>query len=156
VGLHYSTVAPLLPGEFGVELGDSLLTAALTRLVVGADPSAVRLHPIALAGWFGLFVTSLNLIPVGQLDGGHVLYAAGGRQPPWLSALFLALLLWLGWQRWLVWLAWAAILGLLVAKGHPPTEDDGVPLGRARGIGAAATALLFVATFVVEPLRIVS
>lgn len=156
VGLRWSTVQPLTPGEPGIELGDSLLTDALTRLLIGADPASVRLHPVALAGWFGLFVTSVNLFPVGQLDGGHVLYAFGGRRRPAVPALFIAVLMWLGWHRWLVWLVWSAILGVLMSMGHPPTEADGVPLGRARQCAALATLVLFLMTFVVEPLRIVS
>ena len=156
VGLRLSTVQPLAPGESGIQLGDSLLTDLLTRWVVGADPAGVRLHPVALAGWFGLFVTSVNLFPVGQLDGGHVLYAALGRRPPIVPALLIAVLLWIGWQRWVVWLVWSGILGLLVLLGHPATQDDARPLDRVRRLGALATMLLFVATFVAEPFHIVS
>src|SRR5207249_3765864 len=79
VGLAHSTVLAEPPRWHGVECGDSLLTAFLTRAVLHVDSATVVLHPVAFAGWFGLFVTSLNLIPVGQLDGGHVLYAAVGR-----------------------------------------------------------------------------
>src|SRR5262245_34458516 len=78
-GLAHSSVLAAPPEKHILELGDSLLTALLTRLVLHADPATVLLHPVAFAGWFGLFVTSVNLLPVGQLDGGHVLYAAAGR-----------------------------------------------------------------------------
>ena len=75
VGLRLSTVLPAPPMEHTLELGDSLLTTFLTRSVLGTDPDVVMLHPVAFAGWVGLFITSLNLLPAGQLDGGHVLYA---------------------------------------------------------------------------------
>jgi hypothetical protein len=85
-----------------------------------------------------------------------VLYAFGGRRRPAIPALFIAVLFWLGWNRWIVWLVWSAILGVLLSMGHPPTEADAVPLGRTRQCAALATLVLFVATFVVEPLRIIS
>src|SRR5690348_12636595 len=96
VGLRLSTVLAAPPSEHTLELGDSLLTTLLTRIVLGTDPDTVMLHPVAFAGWVGLFVTSLNLLPVGQLDGGHVLYAVVGRRTRLLPALLLATLLWLG------------------------------------------------------------
>lgn len=156
VGLYLSTVD--LEGTMGrrIAVGDSLLTNALSHLVLGTDTRLVHLHPVALAGWFGLFLTSVNLFPVGRLDGGHVLYAAGGQRRPVVPALVVGLMLWLGWQWWLGWLAWSIVLGTLVAMGHPSTERDEVPLGPGRRVGVAATTLLFLATFVAEPLRIIS
>jgi membrane-associated protease RseP (regulator of RpoE activity) len=137
-----------------LELGDSLLTALLTRLLLDADPSTVVLHPIAFAGWFGLFVTSVNLLPAAQLDGGHVVYATLGRATRVLPALLLAFLVWLGWRGWPGWFVWAAILFALLALGHPPTDDDVEPLDPGRRIAALATAAVFVLTFVAEPFRV--
>lgn len=155
VGLAWSTVhAP--PPEHGIlELGDSLLTTWLTRVVLGADPGSVVLHPVAFAGWVGLFVTSLNLLPAGQLDGGHVLYAAAGRRTQALPALLLAFLLWLGWTGQPVWVFWGGVIAVMMLLGHPPTDQDHAPLGAARTAGTLATLVLFVLTFVPEPLRIV-
>ena len=68
VGLRLSTVLPAPPMEHTLELGDSLLTTFLTRSVLGTDPDVVMLHPVAFAGWVGLFITSLNLLPAGQLE----------------------------------------------------------------------------------------
>lgn len=155
VGLRLSTVLPTPPSGHVIELGDSLLTAALTRLLLGVDPATVQLHPIAFAGWFGLFVTSLNLLPVGQLDGGHVLYAAAGRRTRLVPAILIATLAWLGWRGWTGWLVWAAILAILYTLGHPPTQDDWEPLDSRRRFGAVASLALLAATFVAEPFRFV-
>jgi len=72
IGLYLSDVTPLDKSVGGLELGNSLLFVGLSHLVLGIDPSTVNvnLNPIAFAGWLGLFVTTLNLLPVGQLDGG--------------------------------------------------------------------------------------
>jgi len=153
VGLSLSTVLPVAP-ESAVELGDSLLTKLLTRLVLDVDPTRVALHPIALAGWFGLFVTSLNLIPVGQLDGGHVLYAAFGRTR-FVPTLLVAFLFWLGMTGWPGWMLWAFILTALTFIGHPTTNDDPRPLDPARFVSALATLAMFVLTFVPEPLKFI-
>ncbi|TMA77926.1 MAG: site-2 protease family protein, partial [Deltaproteobacteria bacterium] len=81
-GLAHSEVRPLVgPEPVGITLGNSVVFALLTKLALHVSPQDVTivLHPVALAGWFGLFVTFLNLLPVGQLDGGHVIYALLGR-----------------------------------------------------------------------------
>ena len=155
IGLRLSTVLPARPDGQALELGDSLLTAFLTRVLLHADPSTVMLHPVAFAGWFGLFVTSINLLPVGQLDGGHVLYAASGRVTRLVPALLLGFLVWLGIHGWPGWFVWAAIITLLVSLGHPPTDNDWRPLGTGRFLAAVATLVVFVLTFVAEPFRIV-
>jgi len=155
VGLQLSTVLAAPPSEHTLELGDSLLTTLLTRLVLGTDPDTVMLHPVAFAGWVGLFVTSLNLLPAGQLDGGHVLYAVTGRRTRLLPALLLATLLWLGIHGWAGWLLWAAIITVMMSLGHPPTQDDAQPLGFGRVVTAGATLAVFLLTFVPEPIRII-
>ena len=79
IGLFLSTVVDRT-STFGLQLGEPLLLKFMAWLIIGALPpeADVLLHPIAFAAWFGLFVTSLNLIPIGQLDGGHVAYALWG------------------------------------------------------------------------------
>jgi membrane-associated protease RseP (regulator of RpoE activity) len=154
-GLARSTVLGTPPEHGILELGDSLLTHWLTHVVLDADPARVVLHPIAFAGWVGLFVTSLNLLPAGQLDGGHVLYAAAGRRMQVLPAVLLAFLLWLGWRGQPVWVFWGGVIAIMMLLGHPPTDHDRAPLGAARTIGTFATLALFVLTFVPEPLRFV-
>ena len=153
IGLSLSTVLEAPPSA-AVELGDSLLTTFLTWIVLDVEPTRVVLHPIALAGWFGLFVTSLNLIPVGQLDGGHVLYAAFGRTR-FLPSILVAFLLWLGLTGWPGWVLWAIILTALTMLGHPTTNDDPRPLDPTRFLGALATLAMFALTFVAEPLKFI-
>lgn len=155
VGLEFSTIQPAPMTASVIELGDSYLTAFLTRVLLDVDPTRVVLHPIAFAGWIGLLVTSLNLLPAGQLDGGHVLYAVFERRMTLVPLVLVAFLLWLGVSGWPGWFVWAVILALMVRLGHPPTLYDPRPLGTARTVGAFLSLVLFVATFVPEPFRIV-
>jgi membrane-associated protease RseP (regulator of RpoE activity) len=153
IGLRLSHV-DTNPGAAAILFGDSLLTDYLTRLVVGADPNTVLIHPVALAGWFGLLVTSFNLLPAGQLDGGHVIYAALGRSTPLLSGALAAVLVWLGFRHWPGWFLWAAILGLMARFGHPRTIDDETPLDAGRLAVAVVSLVVLAITFVPEPMRI--
>ena len=155
IGLAHSTVLARPQDWHGYEWGDSLLTAFLIRVVLHVDSATVLLHPVAFAGWFGLFVTSLNLLPVGQLDGGHVLYATLGRPTPRIAALLIAFLVWLGVRGYPGWLLWAVIITVFLSLGHPPTDDDRRPLDPARRLAALATLVLFVLTFVPEPVKFV-
>jgi membrane-associated protease RseP (regulator of RpoE activity) len=154
IGLKQSTILPT-PPDSQLMLGDSLILIGLTRLVLGVDPAIVVLSPVAYAGWIGFFVTALNLLPVGQLDGGHVIYAALGRSLRVLSAALVAFLVWLGLRGWPGWLLWAAIITVLVGLGHPSTLDDGRPLDTGRLLAAVATFVIFVLTFVAEPFKFV-
>lgn len=125
--------------------GNSLAYLFLKWLVKGQIPagSDVMLHPMALAGWLGLFVTALNLMPLSQLDGGHIAYAVLGRAFrkavwPFLGVL-VTLFLISRWEGWLVWVVLAVALGLR----HPPPLDDVTPLdGPRRRLALFALALL--------------
>src|SRR5258708_31251501 len=103
-----------------------MLAGYLPRLFAGVSPDTVCIHPVGLAGWFGLLVTSLNLLPAGQLDGGHVVYAAVGRRTPLLSGGLAATLVWLGFRVWSGWFFWAAVIALMTRLGHPPPLADDV------------------------------
>ena len=153
VGLRLSYV-DTTPHSAALIFGDSVLTDFLTRVIVGAAPEHVYIHPVGIAGWFGLLVTSLNLLPAGQLDGGHVLYAAIGRRTPIVSGLLAAVLVWLAIRLWPGWFLWAAVIALMARLGHPPTVDDATPVGGRRLVGAFSSLLLLVITFVPEPIRI--
>ena len=154
VGLALSEVQPLADAEAsGGSLGESLLFSLLVKLVLGISNADVMitLHPVALAGWVGLLVTTLNLMPVGQLDGGHVVYAAfGPRWHRWISLGVLTALLVLGLSGEPTWLVWAALLAVLGTR-HPRLLDDATPLDARRRLVAAATLVLFVVTFMPQP-----
>jgi membrane-associated protease RseP (regulator of RpoE activity) len=152
VGLRLSEVRPLGLDEGGLILGDSILFSGLSWLALGTTPENVTiiLHPIALAGWFGLFVTMLNLLPIGQLDGGHVAYAMFGRAHRWIARLFLgvvAALALTGWPGWMVWIVLSFIIGI----DHPATRDAATPLDGRRRLAAWLTVAAFVLTFIAEP-----
>lgn len=161
IGLHLSKVIPLPQGESTLSLGDSLLFSFLSRAILGATPEHydILLHPVAFAGWIGLFVTSLNLIPIGQLDGGHVCYAILGDRHRHVS-LFLVVLLALlgissllgfsGWDGWLVW----AILMLILGIKHPPVLYWESPLDPGRRTIAWLTLVIFIITFIPEPFKV--
>lgn len=96
IGLKMSKIIPLTYGEDVFMLGDSILFSLLVKFTLGNIPAGqdVLLHSVAFAGWIGLFVTSMNLLPVGQLDGGHIAYALFGKWHFYISRtmLFLSLL----------------------------------------------------------------
>jgi membrane-associated protease RseP (regulator of RpoE activity) len=147
---------PLTWGGDAMVFGDSLLTSGLQRLVVGplAPGTDVFVHPVALAGWLGLFVTTLNLIPIGQLDGGHVTYAwLGERGALRLSRLVSWALLAAGIFVSLNWLVWWLLTRLVIGLRHPPALVD-EPITPGRRAVALASILLFVLTFVPVPIRL--
>jgi membrane-associated protease RseP (regulator of RpoE activity) len=163
IGLYLSDVTPLDKSAGGLELGNSLLFLGLSHLVLGVDPSTVNvnLNPIAFAGWLGLFVTTLNLLPVGQLDGGHVIYALFPRRHRTISVLFVIscvlmvlVPLALGVSFWGGWLIWA-VLSIFLGLGHPSTIDRDTPLNPRRALAAWATVALFIVTFSPVPLAFV-
>jgi Zn-dependent protease len=155
LGLSLSEVRPLSPFEGGLILGDSLLFSALTHLVLGvnADKVSVILHPVALAGWFGLFVTCLNLLPVGQLDGGHVIYSLFGASHRWIARAFLGVIFVLGYWYWFGWFVWIVLL-LVLGIDHPPTRDLLSPLDPRRKLYAWCTVGLFGLTFTPAPITL--
>lgn len=130
-----------------------LLISLLQKLLLGHTFSSALVveHPAFVAGWFGLFVTALNLLPLGQLDGGHALYAVLGRRHKWLVLPLLVALAALGF-RFAGWWAWAVLL-LLMGLRHPPVQDEASPLGRGRTWVALLVLALFVLCFVPVPIE---
>jgi membrane-associated protease RseP (regulator of RpoE activity) len=151
-GLRLSRVVPhaesvaaagAADGGMGIGLGSSALFTLLERLVLGPlpDTSSLVLHPVAFAAWIGFFVTAINLLPVGQLDGGHVLYALAGRRQEGISRAVVLLLAPLGFLWW-GWFLWGAML-LLMGLRHPPVIAEASSIGRREKVlGAVAAALL--------------
>ncbi|RMF89573.1 MAG: site-2 protease family protein, partial [Nitrospinota bacterium] len=111
IGLWLSEVRPSLggPPPGSLSFGSSLLITLAVRFVLGVSSDAydILLHPIGVAAWFGLFVTALNLIPIGQFDGGHIIYALFPRRYAFLSRVAFLSLIPLGYWWWEGWLFWA-------------------------------------------------
>jgi membrane-associated protease RseP (regulator of RpoE activity) len=178
-GLSLSTVGPQLSGHYMQE-GQSLLYLALKRVVLGPIPAGydVQLHPTAFAGWVGLFVTMLNLLPWGQLDGGHVAYAIFGKKQDHFARFVRAALVPLFLYNATVmvlpallahsdslgqpivnsvfWLTWFIVTGIIArASGgaaHPPTEPGA--LSPARRAVAVVTLVFFFLLFMPTPMVI--
>src|SRR6266545_2850422 len=145
LGLTWSRVGAMPPGG-GMQFGDSLLMRFFTWLVFGSIPQGMDIfvHPIALAGWVGLFVTALNLIPVGQLDGGRIAYALFGARHRQVSvATFLALLALGAVTGSGNWFFLAFLLFFVMGFQHQPPLDDLSPLSPGRyAVGVACLILL--------------
>jgi membrane-associated protease RseP (regulator of RpoE activity) len=157
LGLQMSRVAKL-PADFvGLELGEPLLFQAMSYLFFGTIPdgASVNLHPMAMAAWFGLLVTALNLMPVGQLDGGHISYAVFGRTSSYITLAALACIGALAFvaYSWIVWALLLIVLLRVFGHHHPPTWDEHMPLDRARLVVAAITLLIFAACFTPTPIQ---
>ena len=151
LGLRLSEIK-IVQGEMGTHLGSSLFLSFLSWAVIGPLPDGydIVLHPIGFAGWIGLLVTSLNLLPIGQLDGGHVVYALLGEKQNKISIIvFIAILAigFFGWQGWLLW----ALLLVLMGFRHPPLVDGWVPLDRKRKIIGWLAVAIFILTFTPVP-----
>jgi membrane-associated protease RseP (regulator of RpoE activity) len=151
IGIKWSRVISIaeITSRAGDEpfLGPSILSVLVHHLVLGPLPpgaGGIELHPIATAAWFGFFVTALNLIPAGQLDGGHIVYAMFGSRHTLISKLAVAGLVAIGLLFGsLNWLVWAILIVGLMGFRHAPTMDDITPLdGRRRAVGIFALVLL--------------
>ncbi len=159
IGVAKSSPAPLpLSAAEGAAFatllvpGQCLALELVTRLFHGPLPEGwiLNLHPFAIAAWFGMLVTALNLLPLGQLDGGHVSYAALGRIqhrlaiPLWILLASLSFY-WLGWALW-------ALITLFLGLRHPPVVDEAEPLDRRRKALALAALAVFILCFIPRPL----
>jgi membrane-associated protease RseP (regulator of RpoE activity) len=136
-----------------ISLGNPLAVILLTKLFrSGINPAQIILHPMGCAAWVGLFATALNLLPVGQLDGGHILYAVLGDKSRNISRGFFLVLLPLGYF-WPGWIVWAVILFFLGLR-HPKLLEPAEPLGRERKILALVAAVILVLSFIPIPFKI--
>jgi len=132
------------------ELGFPLLFHLTARLMHIPEPvSRLSLHPIAVAAWVGLFATALNLLPGGQLDGGHILFSVSPLQHRLISILTVLALILLGYYFWSGWLIWAVVLTM--SSRHPEVPPNPGVQGRRRRI-AAFGLLMLVLTFTSNPL----
>jgi membrane-associated protease RseP (regulator of RpoE activity) len=152
IGLKLSTVTVIGGGKETLTLGEPLLFKLLSWLALGpmTPEQNVILHPVAFAGWIGLLVTALNLLPVGQLDGGHVAYALFPEYHRYISLGVLGLLVICGVVFWSGWLLWAVLLVFLGWR-HPPPYEFWVPLDRRRRALGIITLVVFGLTFSPAP-----
>lgn len=156
IGLKLSEIQPLPPGGYLME-GNSLLYAGIKLLIFGkllpSGGEDVFLHQVAFAGWAGLLVTGLNLLPVGTLDGGHIVYALAGDKAgrltwPIIGLMALLSLIWNG------WLLWAVLLFFFGRRHAVPLNNITQLRGISRAI-AIAVIIVFILTFTPIPLTIV-
>ena len=151
VGMMLSKAVPVETTKGSIALGSSLLFGWLSQIFFPNLPAGydVSLHPLAFAGWLGFFVTALNLIPIGQLDGGHIAYVALGRFRKQFRFAVLAVMVAFGflWQGWFFW----GILILILGLDHPPTQDEITPLHPGDRLLMLIAALVFILTFIPAP-----
>ena len=158
-GLHLSNVVPLPETDIGLlSLGEPLLFQFAAWIVWGETPPgyAINLHPMGFAAWFGLLATALNLFPIGQLDGGHISYAALGEKSTNITVMGLVILIGLTFLS-LSWLVWAILIAVglfLFGHRHPRTTDDHIPLDSHRKLVALVTAVIFALCFTPTPIEI--
>jgi len=155
--------------EFGIEGAKTVLVNSAEAALIFGDPmilewmyeihfgplaagEQVLLNPLLFAGWVGIFITALNLLPVGQLDGGHILYTLIGRKAHWVAWGVIASAA--GWMIYSHDIAYGIFLLLLLKMGpkHPPTRDDTVPLGATRLVLGWATLLFLIVGFTPQPI----
>ena len=153
IGLKLSQLIPTSQVKGDVlRLADPLLFSFIQRLVLGAvsDKYEVMLHPIGFAGWVGLFVTALNLLPIGQLDGGHIVYGLFGRRSRtiYLIAIIAMSLITVFYNP-----GWFLLLILIILFGfrHPPPVDDVTPLDWRRKLLGGLIFLVFFLSFTPAP-----
>jgi len=155
IGLSLSKVVAIGETKGALGLGDSLLFSFLSDTLLNYQPGLqdIVLHPVAFAGWIGLFVTSLNLIPIGQLDGGHIAYALLGEKHFLLSNILVATMVFLGLLLWEGWTIWAVLL-IILGRRHPPVLHWEVPLDTKRRFIGWVSLTIFVVTFIPVPFKI--
>lgn len=153
LGYALSHVGPVPDGS--LTFGDSLLTRAMSLLMFGKPYPVggmdIFLHPIGFGAWFGLLITGINLLPVGQLDGGHVAYAILGENAKYLSYAVIAIMLILTITVSQSWLLWVALM-LMFGRSHPPSFNQAVKLEPLHYALAIVGLLVLVLTFVPMPM----
>jgi len=182
IGIKLSTIVDIA-GEQGLTLGSPLIFSFFTGMFIGKIPEGkdLFLHPVAFAGWVGLFVTALNLIPSGQLDGGHIVYSLFSKKTHrTVSVVMIALLIIFGigteplfllsqrltgssagellsrlpeFEGWPGWILWAVLLTLMGTK-HPPTIHDEGELDTGRKLLGFIALLIFIGCISPVPIKL--
>jgi membrane-associated protease RseP (regulator of RpoE activity) len=134
--------------------GDNLLMLGLQRLVIGPLPAGkeVFVHPTVVAGWFGMLVTMLNLIPVGQLDGGHLTHALLGDRARLLGKVMAAAMVGLCLFYTTGWLLWLVLTTTVIGFKHPPVVQPQEPLSPLRKVVCLLCLVAFIICVMPVPL----
>jgi membrane-associated protease RseP (regulator of RpoE activity) len=152
IGLALSRVVPGIELRGEMQFGTPLLMRAVEMwLFPGAAATDISLHPVARAAWVGLLATALNLLPLGQLDGGHLVYATFGEKHKWVSLGAILALVPLGFMGWPWWWLWAVVFWFIGRKHFTVYDDAGI--GRGRRLLLAAAAVIFVLSFIAAPVQ---
>lgn len=152
IGLAYSKVIPGIAQSGDLIFGTPPLLRLLEHCIFpGVPPSDIYLHPVARAAWVGIFATALNLLPIGQLDGGHILYSFVGDKHRLLSRVFAVALIPIGVFCWYGWLVWAALL-FFFGMRHPAIYDT-ISLDEGRQKLGWAALLIFLLCFTLAPIQ---
>ena len=149
-----ATIVSTSAGMSGPSLAEPLLLQIIGYFVVGPLPSGMTLevNSVGLAAWFGLLVTVFNLLPIGQLDGGHIVYALLGRRARYISWAVMGALLVLGlaWPGWILW----AFLGWLSGRRQPTVLDQYAPLSGYSHVIAGIALAIFILCFMPVPIML--
>jgi len=153
IGIAYSKVIPGINEQGDLVFGVPLIVKLLEEAIFpGVPPADIYLHPVARAAWVGVLATALNLLPIGQLDGGHILYSFVGERSRIISRVLTVLLIPLGFLYSYSWLLWAALLFFFAAR-HPAIFDR-TSMGRLRTVLGWLSLILFILCFTVQPTRL--
>ena len=185
IGIKYSTIIDIADkeGGQGLMLGSPLIFTFFTSIFFGKIPEGkdLFLHPVAFAGWVGLFVTALNLIPSGQLDGGHIVYSLFSKKAHKVTSIVMIVLLLVfgfgteplfmlyhrlagsgagdllsripDFEGWPGWILWAVLLTLMGTK-HPPTIHDEGELDTGRKLLGFISLLIFIGCITPVPIKL--
>jgi len=153
-GLSLSRAVPAIPREESLIFGEPLILKIIGSMIFKNIPPDfdVILHPVAFAGWVGIFVTALNLFPIGQLDGGHISYALLGPKSRNLAKLFLGIFIFMGIFFWIGWFIWVFIIFLMGLR-HPRVIDEETPLSPRRKFLGFVIFIIFILSFIPDPIK---
>jgi membrane-associated protease RseP (regulator of RpoE activity) len=156
-GVALSKIAPIPQNADLIYFGEPLLFKAMSWLHFGRIPegSDMMLHPLGFAGWLGMLVTALNLLPFGQLDGGHIMYAVLGRRAARVSVATVAVtaLLTLHSMSWIATTLMMLGMAYFLGFRHPKIVDEHVPLDGRRKLVAVAALIIFILCFTPVPIE---